>query len=95
MLLRTRCEVPCGRVSLQEVAGRDERKKGGGPRPPRATVLRCESMRRVSLGGFEQSELLQRRHAVVQPDLFDDFAVAEFQHGRSGESHFLTRRGRQ
>jgi hypothetical protein len=36
-------------------------------------------------GGFDQSELLQRSHAVIETDFFDDHAVIEFQNRRSGE----------
>jgi hypothetical protein len=32
-------------------------------------------------GSVDQSELLQRRHTVVETDLFDDLAVHEFQNG--------------
>ncbi len=44
---------------------------------------------------LDQTKLLECLHAVIEPDLLDDLAVFETQHGRSREPHRATRIGRQ
>jgi hypothetical protein len=38
----------------------------------------------------DQAQLLQDRHAVVQPDFLGDQAVLDLEHRRAGEPHRLT-----
>ena len=75
--------------------GRPERHLSYRPRMHSARRKRCAWFRVSQSGGFEQSELLQRSHTVVETDLFDYLAVLEFQNGGSGEMHLPTGRGGQ
>src|SRR5580692_474300 len=43
-------------------------------------------------GGFDQPELGQRSHAVVEADLLDDFAIDHLQYRGAAEVHFATGR---
>src|SRR5260221_4544770 len=45
------------------------------------------SAARLRSGSLHKTELRQRRHAIVQTDLFNDLAVFEAKHGRAGEAH--------
>jgi hypothetical protein len=47
------------------------------------------------LDGGDEAKLLQRFHAIVEPDLFDDLSVLETQYRRSSEVHLATCRHRQ
>ena len=49
----------------------------------------------AGLDAGDEAKLLQRFHAIVQPDLFGDLSVLETQYRRSTEVHFATRRRRQ
>lgn len=58
-----------------------------------SVVWWCET-RRLQSRHRDKSKLLQRGHAVVEPDLFDNFAVLQPKHRGSREPHFPTGRGR-
>src|ERR1700680_1652439 len=47
------------------------------------------------LDGGDEAKLLQRFHAIVEPDLFDDLSALETQYRRSSEVHLATCRHRQ
>src|SRR6266576_3147086 len=49
--------------------------------------------RPYALSCLQDAELLQRRCAVVEPDLFGDLAVLDAQNGRSRKAHFPARAG--
>jgi hypothetical protein len=67
--------------------GRAYRTARGPGRPAllQATTSRVGSRQS---GCFEQSQLLKRRDAIVQADLFHNLTFLEAKHGRTGETHF-------
>jgi len=48
-----------------------------------------------SVRSRNEPELLQRRHAIIEPDFLLDLAVRDAQHSRAGEAHLPAGRGRQ
>jgi hypothetical protein len=54
----------------------------------------CRPVHRVDHSScLQDAELLQRRCAVVEPDLFGDLAVLDSQNGHSRKMHFPARAG--
>lgn len=63
------------------------RNSGVGQRAPDPRGASCLATR---LLGWDDAELLEDRHAVVESDLLDDEAVDELQNCCPGEVHGLT-----
>ena len=65
----------------------NSRANGSAGRPVMRKLMAISSLRLQS-GGAQDTELLQRRHAIVQPNLLLDHPAFDPKHCCSGESHF-------